>query len=377
MGQVVAGVVLPVEFHRADIGCGITVVVGLDEERFPVLQVQGCLLEKRGSQHILVGTRAHRVETQSREDVPGRGLAVVLVAAIAVGGGGIELVHDVAHVVLRLPGFARVVVEVDQVLYGLVAVGILAHVHHLHLAHLVNHVAAIHAQIAGYDKDRVHHVVEGRASTHQVDEPLRVVEDTEAPMPAVPFAEVIAPVGRPEVGVEVPPVVASHHESLLGIIDVAVVEAALLVDVGFAFGAAQPLAQRVDAPVVVGIFERAGHTLSHQVTGYIAQAVVGLESHAARGRPFELGVGAVFHRLPQFVDVVAADSLDVGIGHDRGRVVADHAVAVSRAGPFGQEPALAIGVDQSLLHLLVHRGVDEVEQGEERTEGVPETGIGK
>ena len=175
-------------------------------------------------------------------------------------------------------------------------------------------------------------VVEGRASTHQVDEPLRVVEDTEAPMPAVPFAEVIAPVGRPEVGVEATLVVAAHHELLLGIIDVAVVEAALLVDADFALGSAQLLAQCVDAPVVVGIFERAGHALSRQVAGHIAQAVIGLESHPARGRPFELGVGTVFHRLPQFVDVVAADSLDVGIGHDRGRVVADHCPGLAHSG---------------------------------------------
>ena len=50
---------------------------------------------------------------------------------------------------------------------------------------------------------------------------------------------------------------------------------------------------------------------------------------------------------------------------------------MARAGPFGQESALLIAVHQALLHLLVHLRIDQVEQGEETAEGVPETGIGE
>ena len=45
--------------------------------------------------------------------------------------------------------------------------------------------------------------------------------------------------------------------------------------------------------------------------------------------------------------------------------------------PLGQETALLIGIGPTFLHLLTHRGPHQVHQGEQSTEGIPETGIGK
>ena len=49
---------------------------------------------------------------------------------------------------------------------------------------------------------------------------------------------------------------------------------------------------------------------------------------------------------------------------------------MSGACPFGEESALAVGVEQSLLYLSVYRWVDKVQQREERTERVPEPCVG-
>ena len=47
------------------------------------------------------------------------------------------------------------------------------------------------------------------------------------------------------------------------------------------------------------------------------------------------------------------------------------------AGPLGQEAAFEISVYQSFLHLIVHRGIHHVQEGEEAAEGVPEARVGE
>ena len=47
------------------------------------------------------------------------------------------------------------------------------------------------------------------------------------------------------------------------------------------------------------------------------------------------------------------------------------------AGPLGQEAAFKISVYQSFLHLIVHRGIHHVQEGEEAAEGVPKARVGE
>ena len=85
----------------------------------------------------------------------------------------------------------------------------------------------------------------------------------------------------------------------------------------------------------------------------------------------------MLHRFPKRLGVISAQAFEVSVSHDGRRVVAYHAATVSRTRPLGQESALLIGVDESFLHLLVHRGIHQVEEGEEAAEGVPEAGVGE
>ena len=60
---------------------------------------------------------------------------------------------------------------------GLVAVGIVTHVHNLHFADFMDYTAIVAVvEQWRHVHDRVHHLVECLAAAHEVDKPLRVVE---------------------------------------------------------------------------------------------------------------------------------------------------------------------------------------------------------
>ena len=86
-------------------------------------------------------------------------------------------------------------------------------------------------------------------------------------------------------------------------------------------------------------------------------------------------VGAVCDGLPKLFGIIASQAFYVGAGNDRSRVVPNHAVPVTGAGPFGQETALQPGIHQAFLHLGFLVGVDQVQQGEQAPESIPETGV--
>ena len=69
--------------------------------------------------------------------------------------------------------------------------------------------------------------------------------------------------------------------------------------------------------------------------------------------------------------------IEQSVGDDGSRVVANHAVAMTGTGPFGQETTLEIGVGKAFQHLLAHRRIKQVDEREERAECIPEARIGE
>ena len=55
--------------------------------------------------------------------------------------------------------------------------------------------------------------------------------------------------------------------------------------------------------------------------------------------------------------IVHFHSFQVGIYQYGCRVVTNHATSVSGACPFGEESAFLVGIDETFLHLLVHRRI--------------------
>ena len=183
-----------IQRHAVHITCFVRIAFRRDGHGFAILQMQGHLVKVRCSQHILVAARAYGVEAHSREYIPCRGLSVILVATIAIRVGSVELVHGLTNPVLGLPGLARIAVEVEHVLYGLVAVGVVTHVHNLHLANLVDDTTVVAViEHWRYIEHRVEHLVEVLLATHEIDESLRVVEYRPCVVPTVALGEGIAP----------------------------------------------------------------------------------------------------------------------------------------------------------------------------------------
>ena len=137
---------------------------------------------------------------------------------------------------------------------GLVAVRIVTHVHNLHLADFMDDTAIVAVvENGGHDEDGVEHLVELLATAHQVDESLRVVEDTPGVVPRVTFGEGITPLIGREGTLEGAVLVATAHELILGVEDVLVVQGVLLERSQFLLALTEGTAELVDTPVIVGI----------------------------------------------------------------------------------------------------------------------------
>ena len=166
-----------VDAQRLNIFVVLITVLRRDGHGFAVLQMQCHLVKVRCADDILVGAGTHRIEAHGREDVPSRSLPVVLITAIAVGLRCVELVHHLANPVLSFPGLSGIVVHVNHVLDGLVAMSIVTHVHNLHFAYLMDDTSIVTViEQRRNIEDRIEHLNEGLLASHEVDQALWVVE---------------------------------------------------------------------------------------------------------------------------------------------------------------------------------------------------------
>ena len=88
--------------------------------------LQDRLLQVRGAEPEARAGRFHLVEAEAGQDVPGAHLAHVLVAGEAFHVVEVHFLIDLAEPVRGLVGFAQHGIQVDGVVPGLVAVGVLA-----------------------------------------------------------------------------------------------------------------------------------------------------------------------------------------------------------------------------------------------------------
>src|ERR1035438_9717107 len=237
------------------------VVLSADGEGLAFGKRERGAVEERAADAVGGGAWAYRVEAERAEDVPGRGLAGVLVAAQAIRGGLVKLIHDQAGAGLSFPGLPDIVVEVNHVMDGLVAVGVLAHVERGHLDHLVYGVA-IGAGLEGVGRgeDGVELGSKGLVAAQELDEAGDVLHHAPGPVPGTAFGERTTPLGRVEGLTPGAFGLAPAHEAGLRVEEVGVVHglAGELLSLG---GAANGASELRGAEVVVGIFEGLGRGL--------------------------------------------------------------------------------------------------------------------
>ena len=202
---------------------------------------------------------------------------------------------------LGLPGLATPVIHVKHVLDRLVAMSVVAHIHHLHLTDLVDREAIV--AVVEERRDCEHAVQHGDIfliPAHQVDESLGIVEDAPGIVEAISLREVPTPFERAERTLEGPVEVLADHQFVLRIVEILVVHRGLRIRGEFLLTLSESLAESVDAPVVISIFEGPGGVLVDlNIARDIAQAVVIFPSHPAGGTYFRMdSVGSMSHSLP-------------------------------------------------------------------------------
>ena len=103
----------------------IVYFIGADGKALAVAEVYLHVRQVRRSDYILIGAGGHGIEAHRSENIPGRHLTAVVVAAQSVDVVLIHLIHDLTYPVLRFPRFRSPGVEVRNVLAHFVAVHII------------------------------------------------------------------------------------------------------------------------------------------------------------------------------------------------------------------------------------------------------------
>ena len=198
-------------------------------------------------------------------------------------------------------------------------------------------------------------------------------------MPAVSFCKGIPPFQRRERSLESTAGILATHQLGFLIVQVLIVHGTLSVQLKFFFRTAQFFRDLVDTPVVVGIFQRTSRVLMDlHIVRHIPQFVVIFMSQATGRRDSRMYIlrtmdQAFVHRF-QIVDL---HTFHISIHQNGSRIVTHHATTMSRTCPFREEAAFLIGIDQTFLHLLVHRRIHQVQERKQGTERIPKAGIRK
>ena len=104
----------------------VTVVDGLDDERLAVAYIETCLVELGRTDDVLAACGLFLIQADRRQHIPCRPLAHVLVAAQAVKVVAVLFTQHAADELSRFLGLSHVIIHIDDVVAGLVTVGILA-----------------------------------------------------------------------------------------------------------------------------------------------------------------------------------------------------------------------------------------------------------
>ena len=179
--------------------------------------------------------------------------------------------------------------------------GVVAHIHNLHLTYLVDGETIVAVvENRGYIKYIVEVRIERILPSHERHKPRRVVENGPCVLKRVALREITAPFVRIQRKVETAVGTASAHERSIGKIEITVVQRPFLIYPDLIVRLSQCLSKRPDTPVVIGIFQGSRGTLvDSDVTRDISEAVVFLPTHAPGRTDFRMnGVRTVFQGFP-------------------------------------------------------------------------------
>ena len=127
-------------------------------ERFALTNVHGSLIKEWRTKDITTSGRLNLIETQGRKDVPSRHLTHIFIATQTIN---IIMIHRIEHLADTRSGFPRltgIVIEIDNMVAGLVSMRI--------LSDQTRYIRrSIFAHVALHNEERVELVCKGFVAT--------------------------------------------------------------------------------------------------------------------------------------------------------------------------------------------------------------------
>ena len=319
-----------------------------------ILKVQLHLGEQRHAKFILSAAGVDRVESHRAHHIPCRHLSAVLVAANAVGGVAVHLLHYLHYILPCLLWLSNVVEQVCHMMARFVAVGILP-----------NHSCTEYRQLGILGRGVGEHAVELLLKTplaHEVNEPVDVVLHAPHIMPCVALADVWCVFVGVELRLELSFAVAWLHECSCRVVLVAPVAGAAVEHRGYAV-VSHSLCHACNAVVVIGILQCARHcpvvgvVRVGNIVWYIAVLLV--EAYAA----VSVAVGGRNTGCKCLFGIKAAKPFQVGICNNRHGVVTNHHVCLASPHvPHRQAAVLLMECDERVYHVIDQFGCSVCEK---------------
>ena len=324
---------------------------GHHPERFSVTQLERELRKPGRANDVLIASRSNGIKAHGTENQPCRHLSAIFVAYQSVGFGGIEMVHDVAYLLLCFPGLSGKIVEVSHMMAGLVTVSILPYE-----AGDVFHIASAYAFFIG--EQGIKAGSKRIVSSLRRSKPVDVVWYIKAVLPGVGLGKMPVDHSRVE-GFEPCPVETRTHKACLGVKKVFPCLRASRILAHNIF-AAQLGSHGSHTPVVVGIFKGLAHRLMLLFAGQITKMLIIVEAKV-------IACAAEEHGVEGLIAVVTTDAFHPCIGNYRNAVVANHAPGfVGSKLPDGKKASLVVHIEHRTNKLV---GSFRLGDGHERMPG--------
>ena len=234
-----------VDGDALDVALLIAQLGSREAQRATVGQSDGTLTEERRDQFVASTQGIYGIEAQGSEDVPSGHLTAVLVATEAIGLVGVELTEDTVREVGGLPRLARGVIEEDDVMPWLIAVGILPD-------HPRGEDGQFNMLRCGGGEELIQSL--GELSLHQLAEALDIVLYAEEVMIGITLGEGLRVGKGIEEGIQPSIALTRAEEARTLIPEMAVGAGTLPVDL-LDFAVAHPCCIASNSIVIVGIFE--------------------------------------------------------------------------------------------------------------------------
>ena len=347
---------LPIQTDGSDIGilCGI-LVCGNGE--LALRERQGHLPEAGGGDLELSACRCHRIETEGSEEIPGRHLTAVLIAADPLRSVVVQFIKDLTRQLLGAGGATQVIVKVGEVMARLIAMSI--------LPDKTGDVLEVSSR-CGIAKEIVESVKHLLCSAVESNHPLHIVHGCKTVLPAIGFGVVLAYLVRVKVSSPRSILLTSTEKLGASVEEMDVIVSSLVVGVCNLF-LPECLRHPSDAPVIISVLEGAGDGLVVRIGGNESQSGVGIGA-------FLVDIRRLDHSLEHLHRVeVAKLSAEVGISQYGDGVVTDHGSGLATVErPDGKLALLTVHLHHGSAQIRHHFRVEQSEERMLRTEGVPE-----